>query len=153
MRPMAQPDTDASAAIWDPTGERARAVRSKQIRGRRERLLRSGVVASLAGFAFAFTGHPLAALVPGFVSLASLTLVLLASDVALERLFVLAADANERAGTLFAYLLLTPVYLLVLWPLGLFRRLRGVDALDRRGPRRRSYWRPHPPPGDTTRTF
>ena len=116
-------------------------------------MLVTGIVTSFVAIGTMLAGKPFVALLPGFVSFASLWLVLLASDAFLERLFSFARAANAQVGTFFAYLFLTPVYLGVVWPLGLARRLMGADALGRRAPRAATYWKAHAPTGDTTRTF
>ncbi len=144
---------EATAAIWDPTGHRSAQARSKGIRARRVRMLSTGIVTSLVATGTMLAGQPFLALLPGFVSFACLALVLLASDAVLERLFSFARAANAGVGSIFGYLLLTPIYFGLVWPLGLVRKWMGADALQRRAPRAATYWKAHAPPGDTTRIF
>ena len=49
---------------------------------------------------------------------------------------------GERLAGVGNFLLLSVVFFVVLTPLSWLQRLRGADPLDRRSPRRASYWRP-----------
>jgi hypothetical protein len=68
---------------------------------------------------------------------------------------LIVAAASERASRAFhgawmklaralawvnSRILLSATYFFVLTPMGIARRLLGADPLDRRGPRRESYW-------------
>jgi hypothetical protein len=47
-------------------------------------------------------------------------------------------------GWLSTRLVLAALFFLVLTPIAIVKRLGGYDPLDRRGPRRTSYWTPYP---------
>ncbi len=65
----------------------------------------------------------------------------------IERRWMRLAEAIGRVNT---FIILVVVYYLLLTPVALVLRLLGDDALDVRGPKRGSYWRPHKTGDDLT---
>jgi hypothetical protein len=117
------------------------------------RAVSGGVVAACVGLALVRFGHVRAAVVPLVVGPSTI----LAGALLPRRGFATARRLVDRSvellGTLFAWLFLGPVFVLVVAPLGLWRRSHGHDALRIRGPREASNWRPAGPAGSTERTF
>lgn len=143
----------AARAAWDVAGERLHEAGRARLRGARRRLVAGLIVALAAGLGLARAGHPWASAVPGIVAVALAVALLTLSQARLVGLSDGARRFGDVVGRAVAYLVLTPVYLLVVWPLGALRRAQGHDPLQRRGAPRASYWRPHPRSGPTGRLF
>jgi hypothetical protein len=140
-------------ACWDwraaATGAAARAAtRSRRVKS----LVGAGVGAVAAAWFFA-RGHHGLAVVPAVFALVGLFMGTVAPAALVARWHGGVDAFSAFTGRAFAWVVLTPVYLLFFWPFGLVRRLRGHDALQMRGPSRPSYWVAHPAPTSTERTF
>jgi len=51
----------------------------------------------------------------------------------------------EGLSKVVTTLVLSIVFFFIVTPIGVFKRLRGWDPLERRAPRRDSYWKPYDP--------
>ena len=151
--PFPSPSERAARLVWDPLRdpavERARRARSARRRG----LVQSAVgfaAAALLAWRFGRTPAYIAASVASLVGILALVSPLRALA-AVER------GVGRFAGwvgTLVTWLLMTPLYYLVLTPLGWLLRARGRLRV-RRGPDRRvaTYWTELPPPARGTAPY
>lgn len=99
-----------------------------------------GVLAAIAALS-AWRGHATRADTLG-VTAGLLIIVALLRPAALAGLAAAWSRVGHALGWFNSRVLLTLMFLLVLWPIGMMRRLFGSDPLDRR--RRGSMWTPYP---------
>lgn len=143
---------EAAAAVW-PWRE-APAVAAAAARASRKRLMISGALGLAASFGVAWLGHPTAAWVVRALAGTTLALGLLGPPAVRARAEALVAGFGVVVGTVVAYLVLAPMFYLVITPVGVGRRLLGTDALRRRRePARESYWEPRTRPSSPRRPF
>lgn len=150
-----EPDLVAAAArvVWDETGVRRAEAAARVERETRRRAVVGGLVALAVAGTLARAGHAWLPMLPGLIGSASALVGLFATRPQLDRLRAASARLTERLGTLFAWLFLGPVYLLVVAPFAWARRRRGVDALRLRGRDDHAGWTPHAGEGPTERMF
>jgi hypothetical protein len=99
-----------------------------------------GVLAALAALSL-WRGHPTRAEVLGVIA-ALLIVVALVRPGSLSRLAAVWSRVGHALGWFNSRVLLTVMFVLVLWPTGFLSRLFGNDPLERR--RRGSMWAPYP---------
>ena len=140
-RPKRSGSEEASAAIW-PWPDRAAELRDRAKRARRTAALRAAIAGTAAGVFFA-VGRPVIAGIIAALGGLTLSLALtspLRAYAGLERGIQVISEAVGRG---LSWLLLAPVYFLVMTPLGLFTRRGSRDPLSRRFEAERdTYWRP-----------
>jgi hypothetical protein len=101
-----------------------------------------------------YRGYPatVAAVVAGVVALATAGSV--ASDTFARRVFVTLLTITAPIGWVISMLLLSVIYFVILTPIALVRRARGVDHLRlTRAPGGGSYWEPRVPDARADRHF
>ena len=120
------------------TPPRARSFRAQRDFG----LLVGGILAALGGWWVYREKFP--ALRPGFVAVGAL-LVLLGAVWPRALVYPYRAwmGIAEGLSKIVTAIVLALVFFLIVTPIGVFKRLRGWDPLERRAPRRDSYWRPY----------
>jgi hypothetical protein len=143
---------EAAAVVWSPHGPRDdRAERAR--RARVVAVVRFVVAAAVGATAMYFDRPVL-----GAVALGAGTLVLvlglaspLGAFAALDRTLTLAGHA---VGVLLTWLLLAPLFYLVLAPFGLFTRRGAKDPMKRRlDPRAETYWKKRDAPNRFDRPY
>jgi hypothetical protein len=111
---------------------------------RQEGVVRGLVPLALAGLFFA-TGHPLAAGAAATLGALTLALALASPERGYAALSAAVGWLGEQVGHLLAWVLLAPVFYLVVTPLGLLTRRGQGDRLGRRFERgAASYWSARP---------
>lgn len=104
---------------------------------------RSALVAGVMAVLFGWLGHGRVAGVAGGVGTAVLLLSFLLADDGIVAFEQLVERSALLVGRLVGFVVLVPLFFVVLTPLGLWRRARGVDALAlRRDPAATTYWTP-----------
>ncbi len=154
MEPTTQRDLKAAAAraarvAWIPVRDAARERQLRAAAARRRGLIQAAVGLGVAGLLAWRVGRTPAALAAA-VAVALAVLALGWPLGALARVERGVARFAVWVGTAVAWLLMTPLYYLVVTPLGLVLRARGRLRLRRRpDARAASYWTvlPEQPPG------